>query len=92
MAMIQKKILRKYFEEIQNGSKTFEVRLADFDIHEGDTLVLREWNDTTSSYTGRYLTVPVAYVFKTKDLEFWKKEEIVDLGLLVIGIGPSQKV
>ena len=45
----------KYFQEILEGKKTFELRLNDFDINEGDILVLKEWSPKTKDYTGRTL-------------------------------------
>ncbi|MCD6279632.1 DUF3850 domain-containing protein [Candidatus Micrarchaeota archaeon] len=44
MTVIEKKIWPKYFELIQQGKKTFEIRLADFEIKEGDVLLLKEWD------------------------------------------------
>lgn len=40
MAVIKKKIWPQYFDEVANGKKKFELRLADFDIAEGDTFIL----------------------------------------------------
>lgn len=42
MATIHKKVWREYFEKIISGQKKLELRLADFEINEGDTLVLEE--------------------------------------------------
>ena len=53
MKKIEKKVWPEYFQEILDGKKTFELRLNDFDIKEGDTLVLKEWNPETKDYTGR---------------------------------------
>lgn len=50
---IEKKTWPEFFEEILNGKKKFELRLADFDIKSGDILVLREWDPETKDYTGR---------------------------------------
>ena len=53
MAIIKKKIPPEYFELIKSGKKKFELRLADFDIKEGDILVLEECDPKTRQYTGR---------------------------------------
>lgn len=37
MKKIEKKIWPEYFQEILNDKKTFELRLNDFEINEGDT-------------------------------------------------------
>lgn len=42
MATIHKKVWKEYFEKIISGKKKFELRLDDFDVNEGDTLVLEE--------------------------------------------------
>ena len=44
MATIKKKTWPEYFEAILSGKKKFDMRLADFDIQEGDTLLLEEWD------------------------------------------------
>jgi hypothetical protein len=40
---------------VKSGKKEFELRLADFDIAEGGTLILEEWNPDIQKYTGRSL-------------------------------------
>ena len=89
MKTVEKKIWSEYFQEILDGKKTFELRLNDFDIAEGDTLVLKEWNPDTKAYTGRELEREVGYVGKWKvdDLtKFWPKEDIESKGLQVISL------
>ena len=83
MAIIEKKVLPEYFTDILAGKKKFELRLGDFDIQEGDTLLLKEWNGT--AYTGRTLEKKGGYVlqFGIKNL-FWPKEDIEKHGLQVI--------
>ena len=83
---IEKKIWPEYFEEVQSGRKTFELRLADWDCKEGDTLVLKEWNPETKQYTGREIEKTVTYVRKTKDLTFWPKEDVEKYGYQIISI------
>lgn len=83
---IEKKILQKYFQKILDGEKNFELRLADFECNEGDALVLKEWDPETNSYTGRELEKTVTYVLKTKDIDFWPKEEIEKYGYQIISL------
>lgn len=82
---IQKKILTEYFEAVALGDKHYELRLNDFEISPGDTLVLKEWDPGVPGYTGRELRKEVTYVgrFKTDEL-FWPKEEIDEKGLQII--------
>lgn len=81
---IEKKVLPKYFQAILDGKKNFELRLADFEINEGDTLVLREWDADQKDYTGRELEKEVTFVVRTKDINFFAPEEIEKFGYQVI--------
>lgn len=83
--IITKKIWPEYFQAIVNNKKTFEIRLSDFECKEGDTLVLQEWDPKTKKFTGREIQKIVTYVAKTKNLPFWKREEIEKYGLQIIG-------
>jgi hypothetical protein len=89
MNKIEKKVWPEYFQEILDGKKTFELRLNDFDINEGDVLVLKEWDPATKDYTGRELEKKVGYVGKWKidDLtKFWPREDINEKGIQVISL------
>lgn len=88
MNQITKKILPEYFQAIVDGKKTFELRLNDFDIQEGDILILEEWTTSdplTRVKTGRTLQKTVVGVsnFKIKDLWF-SEEELMKKGLKII--------
>ncbi|MCX6712508.1 MAG: DUF3850 domain-containing protein [Candidatus Vogelbacteria bacterium] len=89
MQKIEKKVWPEYFEEILKGEKTFELRLNDFEINEGDILALKEWDPKTKDYTGREVEKKVGYVgrWKIDELtQFWSKEEIEDKGIQVISL------
>jgi len=81
---IEKKVWPEYFEKILDGSKKYELRLADFECNPGDILVLREWDPDKQEYTGRVIEKEVTYIGKTKDIEFWSKEDIEKYGFQVI--------
>jgi hypothetical protein len=83
---IRKKIWPEYFAKVQNGKKTFELRLANFECSEGDTLILEEWDPKTKEYTGRKIEKKVGFVVKTKGLPFWTEEEIEKFGYQVISL------
>ncbi len=87
MSKIEKKILPEYFEPILQGKKKYELRLADWECKEGDTLLLREYDSEKREYTGRELEKKVSYVakFKIDDL-FWPKEEIEKYGIQIISL------
>ena len=84
MNIIHKKILKKHFDDILSGKKKFELRLADFEINEGDTLILEEWDLDSKNYTGRKMEVTASYIIKTKDINFWPQEDIDKYGFQII--------
>lgn len=81
---IEKKILPEYFELVLNGKKTYDYRLADFDITEGDTLVLKEWDGQQKTFTGREIEKQVTYVGKTKGDTTWPQEDVEKYGHQII--------
>ena len=81
---IEKKAWPELFQKVMDGDKTFDARIADFECGPGDTLVLREWNPELREYTGRTLEKVVTYVLKTKEVEFWMKEDIDKYGFQII--------
>ena len=85
--IIKKKTWPKYFQAILDGKKNYELRLADWECNEGDTLLLKEWDPETKNYTGREVSKKIKYVarFKINDL-FWPKEDIERYGLQVISL------
>lgn len=83
---IRKKIWKEYFDEVASGKKKFELRLADFDAYEGDTLVLEEWDKDKKEYTGRKMETFITYILKTKSVPFWPQEEIEKYGFQILQI------
>lgn len=87
MVVVRKKILPEYFEAILSGKKKFELRLNDFEIDEGDILVLEEIDPRTRQYTGRKIEKKVTNVAKFMiDKLFWPKKEIEEKGLQIISL------
>lgn len=84
MSLIHKKVWPEYFEKIISGQKKFDLRLADFEVNEGDTLVLEEWDQNKKEYTGRGVEVLATYILKTKDLNFWPPKEVEKHGFQII--------
>lgn len=87
MAIIKKKTWPEYFDLIASGKKKFDLRLNDFKVNEGDTLIFEEFDIATETYTGRSIEKKVTYVkqFKIDEL-FWPKEEILEKGIQVISL------
>jgi hypothetical protein len=69
------KSLPEFFEDVLNGTKTFEIRLNDRGYQEGDVLWLREWSEATG-YTGRDCLKLVIYM-----TTFEQKENYVVMGI-----------
>lgn len=87
MAIIKKKIWPKYFEAVASGKKKYELRLNDFEVREGDTLVLEEWDPMTKEYTGRRIEKSVTYVGKFAiNKLFWPEKEIKEKGLQILSL------
>ncbi len=85
--IIKKKIWPEYFDAIASGKKKFELRLNDFEVNEGDTLVLKEWDPSTKKYTGRNVEKKVTYVAKFMiDTLFWPKKDIEEKGIQIMSL------
>ena len=88
-ARVVKKILPEYFDLIASGKKKFEFRVADFDIAEGDTLVLEEWDSldhATRKKTGRTMEKQVSYVRKFSPDTFKQKDDIEKYGFYIMSL------
>lgn len=88
MKKVIKKVLPEYFQDILDGKKKYELRLNDFDIEVGDTLVLEEYTSAdpaTRKPTGRILEKKVSYLrkFKLQDL-WWSEEDLKEKGIQII--------
>ncbi len=87
MRTVTKKIDREWFEMILSGKKKFELRLADFDFEDGDTLRLEEWvlEAGERKPTGRFIEKVATYV-RHPDLKKWIEEqpELLDKSFYVI--------
>ena len=83
---IEKKIWPENFEKILNGEKKFELRLADFEISKGDTLVLREYNSETKTYTGRVIEKKAMQIIKVNLTSMYTLEQLNKFGVYIIDI------
>ena len=84
MAEIRKKMWPAEFEAVIAGKKKIDIRVADFGINEGDTLVLEEWNPETKQYTGRSINKKIVFVMKFKIDDYGQQQEIENKGLYAI--------
>jgi len=84
MAIIKKKTWPKLFKLVKSGKKKFDLRLADFRVREGDTLILEEYDPKKKKYTGRKIQKKVKFVLKVKLNDFGQEKEIIKRGLYII--------
>jgi hypothetical protein len=87
MRTVIKKIDTEWIEMILAGKKKFELRLADFDIEDGDILRLEEWVGVGADRkaTGRFIEKKVTYARKV-DLKGWieNQPELIEEGFFVL--------
>lgn len=50
------------FQAVVDGDKTHEVRLFDRPYKVGDSLLMREWDQSKREFTGRSVLVRVTYI------------------------------
>ena len=85
MKIITKKSYPDLFEKVLAGEKTFDMRVADFDIQPGDILEQIEVN-YSGTPTGRKVRHVVGEVLRTKEVDFWKQEDIDQYGYQVMSL------
>ncbi|PIR97891.1 MAG: hypothetical protein COT89_02355 [Candidatus Colwellbacteria bacterium CG10_big_fil_rev_8_21_14_0_10_42_22] len=88
MAEYKKKVWPQQFESLKSGKRKADLRLAEFEPHEGDTMILQEWNPETQEYTGRELKKKITHIskFRVDDIPFWAEQEIREKGILIISL------
>lgn len=86
MAIVEKKIWSEYFKEMKAGKKRVQIRLADFDLKKGDTLVLKEWNPKKKIFTGKSVKFKINKIFKIPEdlIKFYPLKYIRKYGVYVI--------
>jgi len=84
--IVKKKTWPHLFERVMKGEKTAELRLADFEIAEGDIIILEEWNPETKQYTGRVLQKRVKNLNRVNLKDFHNQEEILNNDYWIIDL------
>ena len=86
MAIIKKKCWPKWFDKFCSGERKFELRLADFDLQSGDTLIFEEYNPETKEYTGRTASFKCKKVEHSAQnpLQFYKVDDVKKHGFWII--------
>lgn len=70
-----------YFDAVFHGRKPFEIRKTDRDFQIGDLLLQLEYNPEDETFSGRYLTRLITYVFP-----------LPEIGFAVLGLRPVEAV
>ncbi len=61
------KTINPFFTDSINGKKLWEIRLNDRSYKLGDEVILREYNPSNNSYSGRRITGIITYIFRADD-------------------------
>lgn len=77
---IKKKCWSDLFQKILDGKKNADVRLADFDVREGDVFVFEEYDNVKKEYTGRVIRKKVKNVNKVNFIDFNSVEDVKKFG------------
>jgi hypothetical protein len=82
---IKKKISPKYFKEVAEGKKDFEIRKDDSDYEVGDILILEEYDpdkvEGIVGYTGKWITKRIKYKITHEEFPQGIQEGYCILGL-----------
>jgi len=86
MTTISKKCWPEWYEKFCSGERTFELRLADFDLKDGDILVFEEYDPKTKSYTGRKTEFKCKKVEHSAQnpLQFYEVKDVKKNGFWII--------
>jgi hypothetical protein len=87
---VEKKIWPNQFQATKSGERRFELRIADFDIKKGDTLILREWDPRKKKYTGKALRKKCRMIVKFNPMDFNTLEEIERFGFYLIELADEE--
>jgi hypothetical protein len=69
----------EFFNAVEHGAKSFEIRKDDRNFQVGDILCLREWDPATKDYTGRSIRKTIRYILRDA-LQFGLQEGYAILG------------
>lgn len=61
------KCVDPFYEDVAEGTKTFELRMNDREYNDGDQLLLKQYSQTTNSYSGFECKVDVIKVYKNME-------------------------
>ncbi len=77
----------EYFEAIERGDKTFEIRNNDRDYQVGDLLMLLKWNPETSDWCDDFEPIYADVIYVLDGGQFGLEESYVAMGIRVTRSG-----
>lgn len=88
MAIINKKCWPEWFDKFCSGERKFELRLADFNLKDGDVLVMQEYDPKKKVYTGRNASFICKRVEHSAQnpLQFYDIEDVKKHGFWIIDL------
>jgi len=86
MAKIEKKAWAGIYDLFNSGERKLEIRLADFDLKSGDSIILKEYDPKMKKYTGRQTELKCKHVEQgLKDpLRFYDADKVKKHGFYII--------
>lgn len=79
------KLHKRWFYDVANGIKTFEIRKDDRDYKVGDSLILREW-DENIGYSSFAVLADVTYIIRREDFSAGINEGYCVMGIKVTDV------
>lgn len=77
------KVLPQFVKPIVTGRKQFEIRYNDRDYRVGDKLILKEWDEEKSEFTGVIIDCSITYLLKGG--QYGIEPRYVVLGIKLLG-------
>ena len=60
------KTVQPFFDEVEKGTKTFELRRNDRDFQVGDEVYLQEYDMLHNSFSGKMVKVLITYILENR--------------------------
>ncbi len=83
---MKKKMWPAEFNDVIAGKKKIDIRVADFDVSEGDTIIFEEWDPQLKEGTGRTIEKKVASIVKFGIDDYGQREQVEMNGIYAIGL------
>jgi hypothetical protein len=75
----------KFFDDVADGRRNFELRRDDRSFEIGDTLRLVEFRHAVGEYTGRFVERRISYILRGREVE----RVGLPIGFAILGLDQS---